>query len=69
MIKIEKGRKIPKPKKGPGSNIIPWEKLKVGDSFFVKKHVSPGPDFREKYPKIKFTQRAVKGGVRVWRVA
>ena len=72
MFEIETG--IPKPKCNTGpEQKYPFDKLEVGQSFFV-------PDIRasqfagrksywEKATGRKFSTRSVDGGVRVWRDA
>lgn len=80
MIKVDKN--VPLPRRGMGNKrkLYPWNKLNVGDSFFVavpKKAdlssvraslVSGANQFRKRHaPEQNHTVRAVSGGVRVWR--
>lgn len=68
-FKIEKNVPIPADRRKKSK--YPWKEMEIGDSFFV-----PGKgthEFRavpgaQKRYGMKFTMRAVEGGVRVWRV-
>jgi hypothetical protein len=72
MFKIEK--KIPITRTvTPGAPAkYPWRVMQVGDSFFVPNIKSPtlagSSNAAAKRLNMKFTVRAVEGGVRVWRV-
>lgn len=67
-IEIERSIPIPIP-----NQIYPWDKLKVGDSFFApgKKIRSMSALARKASVKhgIKLTCRRAEGGVRIWRIA
>ncbi len=67
-MKIDKG--IPVPAR---HNRYPWDRMKIGDSFFVKnadKHnVSSAASLRGRHYGEKYTCRSIDGGVRVWRIA
>jgi len=69
-FKVEKN--IPMPQGRAGSAKYPFDKLEVGDSFFI-----PGVKGREfagtaysngKRNRMKFSVRSVAGGCRCWRV-
>lgn len=65
-IKIDKGIPLP-----DNRNRFPWAEMEVLDSFFIeganhRVHYTAVPNKSHK-PK-KFTQRKVKGGVRIWRI-
>lgn len=72
-IKIEKGIKIPNPRR---ASKYPFDGLMVGDSFFTKKapknkngtYVNICGPRNVRYAPKRFVQRAMDGGLRVWRV-
>jgi hypothetical protein len=73
-IKIESGINIP-PTHSKGASGWPWDKLEVGQSFFIPKESLPtsvigyaGTYTRQLRPK-KFASRKVEGGRRFWRIA
>ena len=67
-FKIEKAVPVP-PKKGGGrAPKYPYRDLEVGDSFFVPGIKTTGASDAGKRLGLKFTQRRVDGGMRVWRV-
>ena len=71
IFKIEKG--VPMPRNGAGGRTkYPWDKMEVGDSFFVpgtrNRGVNPGAASLRLSPK-KFAMRKVDGGTRIWRIA
>lgn len=74
-VEIEKGFDIPTPQCGQRKEAFPFEKLKVGESFFL------GPGYEHRFNSARtsmsrintltdkrFTARAVDDGVRFWRV-
>jgi hypothetical protein len=75
-IRIEKGIEVPEPSFGR-SRRYPFNKMEVGDSFFVG---CAKDDLKSTMTKIlssargqkaigkKFTTRVVDGGVRCWRI-
>jgi hypothetical protein len=68
-VKIEKG--VPMPPKNKGTAIYPWDDLKVGESFVVKKSTN-GRQLcisasLVRAPK-RFESRIQAGITRVWRV-
>lgn len=75
-MKIDKGIKIPPIKKIKRKTLYPWEKMKIGDSFFVaEKNLadmrSQVSHAKRKYSNNYYTDRWIeKGvkGVRVWRI-
>jgi len=72
MLKIDHKVPMPPPvrKKGPAK--YPWVEMKVGDSFLVPggrlANLRASASRAGSSGKVKFTVRAVDGGVRVWRV-
>lgn len=69
MIEIERG--IPMPQKVRGRDAkYPWEKMEVGDSFFVQGRKTFGNQASTRSLKDgkKYTTRKENGGVRVWRL-
>lgn len=70
-FKIEKGIALPQCNR---AGFYPWQKMKVGDSFFVKditgqKVFSAASQFgKRQSPKWKFSYRSMDGGIRVWRI-
>lgn len=75
-IKIDKGVPLPEPSKRGPKHVYPWEKLQVGDSFFVpgkKTNTFGGQLTRfKKSAGIKCVIRTVTEnnvkGVRIWRI-
>lgn len=73
MFNIESG--VPVPPKGVfgRSSKYPWQLMDVDDSFMVEKgnlkSLRTTAYGAGKRMGLKFTARAVEGGVRVWRVA
>lgn len=75
-IEVEKRVLIPERKGGGRNRKYPWDKLKVGDSFFIP-HASKGFSIYsclkhynnsvKKKDNISVTQRREEGGLRVWR--
>ena len=70
-IKIDDG--IPLPKRPGGGRIAkyPWDRLEVGQSFFVPtppKYLASMASAAGKKRGRRFSSRTVDGGVRVWRV-
>ena len=67
-IKIDKG--IPMPTRS--TEKYPFEKMEVGDSFFVPglgiRSVSTRVEDESRKSGRKFKSRSVEGGVRVWRI-
>lgn len=49
----------------------PWKQLNIGDSFFVhsKTDMNAAASQASKRLGMRFTCRAVDGGIRVWRIA
>lgn len=78
MVKIEKGIEIPKKNTGSGRKYkFPWNKMEVGDSFFVKgdAKIQGRTCFQSAYrykkrnsPEFGVSVRKVDGGIRVWRI-
>jgi hypothetical protein len=79
-IKIEKNIQIPK-SKGAGAPLkYPFNKLNIGDSFFIPfnkdSKLNLGNSLRisailwakRNNPKIRFTTRSSNGGIRIWRI-
>ena len=70
-IEIETGLPLPSPKRGFPSK-YPWDKLEVGQSFFVSdpsRHFPSTISVEGRKRGRKFSQRAMDGGIRVWRIA
>jgi hypothetical protein len=71
-FKVDKG--VPLPKNiGRKLTKYPWHEMKVGDSFLVPTELAlslaANIAYRNrKFPEIKFVQRRVQGGYRVWRM-
>lgn len=74
-FKINKAIEIPPRQTGLGSGKYPWDKLKVGDSFFVADRDSSNIQAPTRLTRrgYKFaTRKWAEGkqtGVRVWRIA
>jgi hypothetical protein len=78
--KIEKGIELPKRTGGSGRTgrnkfptlHYPWKDMEVGDSFLVAgrttRKVGSAATLAGNRYGMKFTVRAVEGGVRVWRI-
>jgi hypothetical protein len=72
MIKIDKNVAIPIIERG-GVAKYPWNKMEIGDSFFIEgaktttSITSAASPYGKRHNK-KFTARAVDGGVRIWRI-
>jgi hypothetical protein len=64
-FKIDEGIPMPEKRHSPK---YPWKEMEVGDSFFVPKRAFLASSASLRYAPKKFSQRAVDGGVRVWRV-
>lgn len=69
MIQIEKNVVIPDKTK---SSKYPWDKMNVGDSFFVADisitTLCAGASINAKRTGRKYTVRKVEGGAEVWRI-
>lgn len=74
---IESGIEIPEFKTGPKKpNKYPWQEMEVGQSFFLPDapkeqrgyFISMAYAASRRYAPKKFTQRAMDGGLRIWRV-
>lgn len=69
MFTIEKGVRVP-PKCAGRPCIYPWEKMKVGDSFFIKmeqKSISGAATGYGSRHHMRFVTRKEKSGTRIWR--
>lgn len=68
MVKIERGVPLDTERYVR----YPFDKMKVGDSFFVeldtKRVASAASKYRRAHMEFKFAVRKVSGGTRVWRV-
>lgn len=68
-FKIERGIPIPTPR---GRALYPFEKLKVGDSFFVPNRTPHSMHGSVRYAQvkrgIKLLMRTEGNGTRIWRV-
>ena len=65
-FKIDKDIPIPD---GKRNSIYPWNKMNIGDSFFIKtKSISMGATNKRYSPK-RFITRKVEDGYRVWRIS
>lgn len=63
-------KKIPIPTDGrTGMMKYPWERMEVGDSFFVPGRPRCGLAVPKSVAGRKFTRRKTDGGMRVWRIA
>lgn len=79
--KLEDGVPIPERGRPPkGAPKYPFEKMEVGQSFFVPVDVAHIPTYRDrirgaafyyatKHPGKTFSTHVVEGGIRVWRTA
>lgn len=72
MIEINKGLPVPPDTRGMKRK-YPFDKMEVGDSFFVPDKTSDCMSQCIAYAKkrlgFSFTRRTVDGGVRVWRIS
>jgi hypothetical protein len=71
QIIIEKRVQVPPPNK-KGMTRYPWDKMEVGDSFFVpgKTTSTLHQTARHMMKKgMRFTCRKEEGGARIWRIA
>jgi len=76
MYEIEKNIPIPGGKEKGRKTKYPWSEMKVSDSFFIpdaKKGVSGNyssvvSPANKRFGTKRFIQRAVNGGLRVWRI-
>lgn len=73
MIQIDKGIPIPKTEKDNHlKNTYPFKTMKIGESFLLPKAVNTARSYAFKAAKLfkmKFVVKAVKEGVRIWRIA
>ena len=71
MFEIEKG--VPIPMMGRGRQVYPWDRMEVGDSFFVpsmkRYRFSGRVRTASKRYGVTFKLAQEGTGVRVWRVA
>lgn len=72
MIGIDKNIPVPPSRRGSGKSVYPFDKMELGDSFFVpKKKQSIMAAYARVVGKrkgMKFITRVEADGVRVWRV-
>ena len=70
-FKVEKGIKIPEPKRGAVSR-YPWASLGIGDSFFVdgksSRHMGVLTFSRGQRDGRKYAVRTEGTGSRIWRI-
>jgi hypothetical protein len=75
MSEIVKDKNVPIPKRRGGGRkcIYPWRSMEVGDSFHIPntttRQFAGRMTYAAKTLGVRFTTRAVDGGVRVWRTA
>lgn len=71
-VSIDEGIPIPKVIKEPSRIRYPWTRLKVGDSFLMKKPYHHAmvtvSNARKRYAPRDFVYAEVEGGCRIWRV-
>ncbi len=70
-IQVETNVPVPT-RPGGGNAKYPWSDLGVGDSFFVAfppKYFASTVSTEARKRGVKFIQRAIDGGVRIWRIA
>ena len=71
MIKIDKG--VPVPKRSDANIKLPWDQMKIGDSFLIPAGIQQpriGSMISKASKRLgwKFIQRKTEEGIRVWRV-
>ena len=74
MYEIDKGIKIPDLKKTGPECAYPWDKMEIGDSFFIREGeinnpygIISAPNKQYRFKK-KFTCRKIEDGHRIWRI-
>ena len=66
---IKKNAPIPNKERISYPEKYPWAQMKVGDSFFIPDREKPlTTTYAARKHNMKFTQRSMDGGIRIWRI-